>query len=232
VKLKILKMAALMALAGIPSAWGASDSSSADFFEKSIRPLLTENCYKCHSAESEKIKGGLRLDTRDGIRQGGDTGPAVVPGDPEKSLLIKAVRYADENLQMPPKGKKLTPAQVAALEEWVKMGAPDPRDKPQAPIAAARKEKHWAFQPVQSPVVPIVKNKAWVKTPIDNFILSKLEAARLAPSAPADKRTLIRRATFDLIGLPPTPAEVEDFLRDNSPEAFARVVDRLLASPH
>ena len=221
-----------MTLAAIPPAWGASDTSSADFFEKFIRPLLTENCYKCHSAESEKIKGGLRLDTRDGIRQGGDTGPAVVPGDPEKSLLIKAVRYSDENLQMPPKGKKLTPAQVSTLEEWVKMGAPDPRGKPQAPIATARKEKHWAFQPVQSPAIPAVKNKAWVKTPIDNFILSKLEAARLAPSAPADKRTLIRRATFDLTGLPPTPAEVEDFLRDNSPEAFARVVDRLLASPH
>ncbi len=207
--------------------------SQLQFFENKIRPVLAEHCYKCHSQRAEKVRAGLLLDTREGVLKGGDNGPAVVPGDPEKSLLIKAVRYTDPDLQMPPKDKKLLDAQIADLEAWVKMGAPDPRV-----ATAAQKswvdpnKKHWAWQPLTKPAVPEVKNSAWAKSPVDNFILAKLDEKNLKPNPPADKRTLIRRATFDLIGLPPTPEEVQEFLNDNSPDAFAKVVDRLLASPH
>ncbi|HMJ66395.1 MAG TPA: PSD1 and planctomycete cytochrome C domain-containing protein, partial [Candidatus Binatia bacterium] len=204
-----------------------------DFFENKIRPLLANNCYKCHSQNAEKVKGGLLLDTRDAVLAGGNTGPAIVPGNPDKSLLIQAVRYTNPDLQMPPKGEKLTEAQVADLVAWIKMGAPDPR----AATTEQKKwidsnRKHWAFQPVQKPTVPEVKDAAWAKTPIDKFILAKLEDKGLKPSPPTDKRTLIRRATFDLIGLPPSPSEVLDFLSDDSPEAFEKVVQRLLDSPH
>jgi len=213
----------------------AADLSPAQlqFFENHIRPVLAENCYKCHSQQAEKVKGGLLLDTKEGVLKGGDTGPAIVPGDPEKSLLIKAIRYTDADLQMPPKGNKLPDTAIADLAAWVKMGAPDPRS-----AAAAQRnwvdsgKKHWAWQPLTGPSVPTVADAAWPKTPIDNFILAKLEEKDLKPNPPADKRTLIRRATFDLIGLPPTPEDVDDFLKDESPDAFAKVVDRLLASPH
>ncbi len=214
----------------------AARAEDFEFFEKHVRPVLVENCYKCHSATSEKVKGGLLLDSKDGLLDGGDNGPAIVPGDPEKSLLIKAVRYTDKDLQMPPKDKKLADAQIADLVTWVKMGAPDPRTnkvaapKPPYDFAAARKQ--WAFHRPEDPPVPAVKNKKWVKTPIDAFIEAKLEEKHLSPAPSADKRTLIRRATFDLIGLPPTPQEVDDFLKDKSTNAFATVVDRLLASPH
>jgi cytochrome c553 len=203
------------------------------FFENRVRPVLVENCYKCHSRQAEKVKGGLLLDTRDGVLKGGESGAAIVPGDPDKSLLIKAIRYADPDLQMPPKDKKLSDPQIEDLVAWVKMGAPDPRV-----ATLAQKEwsdsskKHWAWQPVKKPVVPEVKDSAWAKTPIDNFILAELEEKELKPNPIADKRTLIRRATFDLIGLPPTPEEVDAFVKDESPDAFAKVVDRLLASPH
>ncbi len=211
-----------------------------EFFEKNIRPVLVENCYKCHSATSEKLKGGLLLDTKDGLLKGGDTGPAIVPGDAEKSLLIKAVRQTDDDLKMPPGGKHLTDAQIADLVAWVKIGAPDPRVATQAvAVAAAPKStydfvaarRQWAFQKPKDPPPPPVKDKRWIKSPIDQFILAKLEEKNLSPAPPADKRALIRRATFDLIGLPPTPKEVADFLNDKSPKAFAKVVDRLLASP-
>src|SRR5262249_47360981 len=150
-----------------------------------------------------------------------------------KSLFIKAVRYTDENLQMPPKGKRLSDEQVAALEAWVKMGAPDPRTgKPETQNSKLRTEQHWAFQPIQQPAVPTVKNKRWVRSPVDAFILAKLEEKGLAPSPRADKRTLIRRATFDLLGLPPTAEEVKAFEHDSSPDAFARVIERLLDSDH
>src|SRR5581483_5139048 len=214
-----------------------NDAAGVEFFESKIRPILVDNCYKCHSRQAAKPKGGLLLDTRDGLRQGGDTGPAIIPGDVEGSLLIKAVRYTDDDLRMPPKNKKLAPDQVASLEAWVKMGAPDPRLAPasgtNAPVASIREKarSHWAFQPIRQPKIPAVKNKAFIRTPIDNFILSRLEQAHLHPSHKADKRTLIRRATFDLIGLPPTPEEVAAFEADNSPDAFSHVVDRLLASP-
>jgi hypothetical protein len=221
--------------ATMKAATAADDPAGMEFFENKIRPILVDNCYPCHSQQSPKIKGGLRLDSREGLLKGGDTGPAIKPGDVEQSLLIKAVRYTDDNLRMPPKNKKLAAAQIADLEAWVKMGAPDP-GVTQGGVANVetirdRARSHWAFQPIREPSVPVVRNKRFVRTPVDNFILARLEAAKLRPSPMADKRTLIRRATFDLIGLPPTPEEVAGFEADKSPEAFARVVDRLLASP-
>jgi hypothetical protein len=208
-----------------------------EFFEKKIRPVLTESCYGCHSAQAKKPQGGLLLDSRDAARKGGASGqPAVVPGDPEQSLLIRAIRYTDPKLQMP-YGGKLPDQVVKDFEEWVKMGAPDPRVL--APTAAGNwqpydfneAKKFWAYQPVKDHKPPPVKNAAWVRTPVDNFILAKLEEKNLKPVADADRRTLIRRATFDLTGLPPTPREVADFLADTSPQAFEKVVDRLLSSP-
>jgi hypothetical protein len=214
------------------SARAADDPAGIEFFENKIRPILVDDCYKCHSQQSAKVKGGLLLDTREGVLKGGDTGPAIKPGDPDQSLLIKAVRYSDPDLAMPPKNKKLSPEKIAALEAWVKMGAPDPRaGRSQAALIYEKARTHWAFQPVHEPAIPETKNARLVKTPVDNFVLARLEAANLHPSPEADKRTLIRRATFDLIGLPPTPDEVTAFEADRSPEAFAKVVDRLLASP-
>jgi mono/diheme cytochrome c family protein len=203
------------------------------FFENRIRPVFANNCYKCHSQQAPKAKAGLFLDTREGVLKGGENGPAIVPGDPEKSLLIKAVRYTDPDLQMPPKDKRLPDDAIAALVAWVKMGAPDPRTAALAQYNRTNSAKtHWAWQPLRKPPVPEVQDETWPKTPIDNFILAKLEAKGLKPNPPADKRTLLRRATFDLIGLPPTADEIADFLKDDSADAFAKVVDRLLASPH
>jgi hypothetical protein len=231
----LFRLSALSLLLVNP-ARASSDSAGIEFFEQKIRPVLADNCYKCHSSEAEKIRGGLRLDTRDGVLKGGDNGPAIVPGEPEKSLLIKAVRYADAELQMPPKDKKLAPEQIAALEAWVKMGAPDPRTNNAAGSATAetiaeKARQHWAFQPVHQSPLPVVKNMRWVRAPADAFILAKLESNGLAPSPQADRRVLIRRATFDLIGLPPTPEEVAAFAADKSPDAFEKIIDRLLASP-
>lgn len=236
-------MKKLLLLTLLSGAWmgqraiaGASDLTPAqtEFFENKIRPILVNNCYQCHSANAQKIKGGLLLDTKSGLLKGGDTGPAIVPGDPEHSLLIKAVSYTDSDLQMPKKGK-LSDEQIADLTTWVKMGAPDPRvaTTVQYQYAAGdTKANHWAWQPVKREALPQVSDPGWCQTPVDYFILAKLDAAGLKPSPPADKRTLIRRATFDLIGLPPTPEEVQDFVNDDSPDAFTKVVDRLLASPH
>ena len=210
-----------------------------DLFEKKIRPLLVERCYECHSADARKLKGHFRLDSREGLLKGGDTGPAIVPGAPEKSLLIQAVGYTDEDLQMPPK-HQLSAAEVASLEAWVKMGAPAPLNEIHAAASSSpayamdfvQARKFWSFQPVKDSPPPAVKSRSWAKSPVDNYILAKLEAKGLAPATPADKGTLIRRATFDLIGLPPTPEEIEAFVSDKSPNAFAKVVDRLLGSPH
>ncbi|MDQ3622409.1 MAG: DUF1549 domain-containing protein, partial [Verrucomicrobiota bacterium] len=206
------------------------------FFESKIRPILAGNCYKCHSLEQGKAKRGLTLDTREGVLKGGETGPALEPGDPQNSLLIKAVGYKDPDLQMPPKGEKLTPQQISDLTAWVKMGAPDPRDAPRnldaklTGLTDAAKS-HWAYLPVKRPAIPVNKNQQWCRTPVDAFILQKLEGANLLPSADADREALLRRATYDLIGLPPTPEEVNAFLADQSPKAFEKVIDRLLASP-
>ncbi|HKB00901.1 MAG TPA: PSD1 and planctomycete cytochrome C domain-containing protein [Gemmataceae bacterium] len=210
------------------------DPTHAEFFEKHVRPLLVGKCQECHGPE--KQKGGLRLDTRDAVLSGGESGPAIVPGDPVKSRLVQAVGYAD-TLRMPPK-QKLTAEQVATLTSWVKMGAPWPEAKDVRPAVTgsdfkitAQDREFWSFRPVREPALPAVKNGHWAQSAIDRFVLAKLEEKGLRPVGPADKRTLIRRVTFDLTGLPPTPEEIDAFLADDSPEAFPKVVDRLLASP-
>ena len=204
-----------------------------EFFERKVRPVLVEHCYKCHSAEAKKVKGGLRLDTRAATRKGGDTGPAVVPGDPNASLLLKALRYDD--VKMPPAGK-LPDAVVRDVETWIKNGAADPRDdagvaKAPAGIDIEAGRRFWAFQPPRAHPAPPVRDAAWPARKIDAFLLARLEEAGLAPSPEADRRTLIRRVTFDLIGLPPTPEEVEAFVADPSPGAYENLVERLLARP-
>jgi hypothetical protein len=221
------------------------------FFESKIRPVLVDACYSCHStAKDANIKGDLRVDTRVGLLKGGSGGkPAVVPGNPDASTLVQAIRYGDPDLLMPPK-KRLPPEVVKDFEAWVKMGAPDPRtDDPAATAVAGpgiagaahvykapapdsdEARAHWAFRAVQAPTVPDVKDASWVKNDVDRFVLAKLEERGLKPADRADRRTLLRRATFDLTGLPPTPEEVDAFESDGSPDAFAKVVDRLLASP-
>ncbi len=207
-----------------------------EFFERKIRPVLVEHCYECHSAGAKKIKGGLVLDSRAGVQKGGDTGAAISPGDPEASLLIQAMRHADPALVMPK--QKLPDHVIADFETWVKMGAPDPRAEDTVVVAQAKSaidwnkaREWWSFRPVKAPPVPGVKQKRWAKNDLDRFILARLEKANLKPAPDAEKRVLIRRATFDLIGLPPTPEEVDAFLKDKSRDAFAKVVDRLLASP-
>jgi hypothetical protein len=221
-------------LAATASRADAQDGTA--FFEARIRPVIVEHCYQCHSAAAKKPKGGLLLDSRQAIRKGGESGPAVVPGKPGDSLLVKALRYTDEDLKMPPKGR-LPASVVADFEKWIAMGAPDPRE---AAVIVAKKGKgidfaaagrHWAYQPLRPPALPSVKNRYWPATQLDILVLSRLEASGLSPSPPADRRTLLRRVYFDLVGLPPTMADVDAFERDASPEAFAKVVDRLLASP-
>lgn len=204
------------------------------FFEKRIRPLLVQKCYECHSAESTELQGDLLVDSRSTIRRGGTNGPAVIPGDADRSLLIQAVRYTNADMRMPPDAK-LSDIEIADLERWVKIGAPDPRSTitkhlgKQIDIAAAR--QFWSLRPITSPPVPFVKQGTWTRNDVDYFVLEKMEAQGLQPAAEADKRVLIRRATYGLIGLPPTPAEVAEFLADSSEQAFAKVVDRLLDSP-
>jgi hypothetical protein len=222
--------------AAVPAPGGVSkalDGRAVEFFEKKIRPVLAERCYQCHSAQAKKHKGGLELDTRAGLLKGGASGPAVIPGQVGESLLLKALRHGGD-LKMPPDGK-LPGAVVADFEAWVRMGAPDPRDGAAARPAAIDWDKarqFWAFQPPRKHPPPTVRDARWPKKLSDVFILAELEKRGLQPVRPATRRELIRRATFDLTGLPPTPEAVEAFLQDASPDAFARVVDRLLASPH
>src|SRR4051794_21579352 len=202
------------------------------FFEKKVRPVLVQQCYECHSAGAKKVKGGLLLDTREGTRRGGEQGPAVVPGDPEASLLVLAVRYEDENLQMPPK-HRLPDEVVADLEQWVRSGAADPRDDKavaRSDVDIEKGRQFWAFQPPQAVTPPTVQDAAWPRSDVDRFLLSAMEAKGVRPVGDADRAALLRRLSFDLTGLPPTPAEVEAFLADESPRAVEEVVDRLLAS--
>jgi hypothetical protein len=209
-----------------------------DFFEKKVRPLLAERCLECHSPE-KKVKGGLRLDTREGWAHGGDGGPAIVPGDLDKSLLITAIRYKDRDLQMPEK-RKLPDEEIAILEQWVKMGAPDPRlggvaaAKKQTGLSIEEGKKFWCYQPVQKPAIPAVKNTAWPRADLDRFILAKIEAANLTPAPDASPEALIRRLYYDLIGLPPTPEQIDAFTKaapSDRQAALAAVTDELLASP-
>jgi len=208
------------------------------FFNAKVKPLLEARCFQCHGAKVTEPKGGLRLDSRAAILKGGESGPAAVPGDVMKSRLIDAVNY--RTFEMPPKSK-LPAGEIAILTKWVKMGLPFSKGSgnPVAlPVAKfpleERKSSHWAWRPIRKPDLPRVRNRKWATTDIDRFILAKLEAKGLTPNPPADRRTLIRRAYFDLIGLPPTPKEVAEFVNDPAPtqKAFATVVDRLLASPH
>ena len=232
----VFRVSALGLLIGLLPLRGALASTSGDaFFETAIRPVLVEQCYQCHSAKAEKLKGDLLLDSRDGLLKGGKHGPVLVPGSPDASKLIEAIRWTNADLKMPPK-RQLSQRQVESFVNWIKMGAPDPRTEapqpaPAPPVDLTAARASWAFGIPRDHPVPSVHDPGWCRSPIDHFILSQLEAKGLRPAPPADRRTLIRRAYFDLIGLPPAPAEVEEFVSDPSPGAFARVVDRLLASP-
>lgn len=232
-------------------AFAQTEAAGIEFFEKKVRPVLVSRCLECHSSET-KIKGGLSLDSRDLILRGGDSGPAMIVGQPERSRLIEAIRYQNQDMQMPPKNP-LPAAEVQALEAWVKMGAPDPRRvsaglvaKPAMGMDLKTGREFWSFKPLSDSRPPEVKNPSWVRTPIDAFILARLEAAQLTPAPAAEARTFIRRATQDLTGLPPTPDEVQVFVNECAREwghpadakepavasaAVARLIERLLASP-
>ncbi len=226
-----LALSALLAAATFASSGRAADKDS-EFFENKIRPILATHCYECHSANASKVKGGLLLDTRDGLRNGGNTGPAIVPGDPGKSLLIKALKH--EKLKMPPR-KQLPEAVVADFTRWVLMGAADPREASVSSLyrRMTREEAQtfWAFQPPRKTEPPTPKSD-WARSRIDRFLLARLEEKGLQPARDADRQTLLRRLTFDLIGLPPSPEEIEAFAGDKSDRAIEKVVDRLLASKH
>ena len=217
----------------ISGAQAADDNVGLEFFESKIRPVLVQHCYECHAADSKPLQAGLRLDTREAMRKGGDTGPSVVPNAIDESLIVAALKY--EDYEMPPSGR-LPDSVIQDFETWINMGAPDPREgkavAAQAGIDFDKAVEFWAFQrPVKAPL-PTVNDTSWPHNEIDHFVLARLEQESLPPVPQADRRTLIRRATFDLLGLPPTPAEVDAFLADDSPDAYAKLIDRLLSSPH
>ena len=223
------------AAAAADEAW---DRGQLDFFEARIRPVLAEHCYRCHSARADKLKGGLRLDSRAGLLKGGDSGTAVLPGDAAKSRLIEAVRYGDQETAMPPAGK-LPEAVVKDLEIWVGMGAPWPPEvatpaggEKRGPDFDKLRREHWAYQPRRAVEIPQVRDKAWARGDIDRFVLARLESQGLKPVADADRVTLVRRVYFDLIGLPPTPEQIDAFVNDTALDAYKKLVDGLLASPH
>lgn len=212
----------------------AAADPNIEFFEKRIRPVLATQCYECHSAEAKRLRAGLLLDTRDGVRKGSETGPVIFPGKPGDSKLIQALRYTMPKLKMPPKGK-LPDSVIADFEKWIALGAPDPRTgssitKKNTALEEGR--RFWAYQPPRPPAIPSVKDATWPQSDIDRFLLAKLESKGLRPVGDADRIALIRRVYYDLIGLPPTPEQVDAFVNDKRPEAFARVVDELLASRH
>jgi hypothetical protein len=228
---------ALLILAtAAPRAGADSTADGNEFFEKKIRPILIDQCGKCHGGT--KPKGKLSLTSREALLKGGDTGPAMVPGQPEQSLLIKAIRYTDDVLRMPPRSK-LPDSQVTDLTAWVAIGAPWPNSAAVAGGPTGKetfnlkeRRKHWAWQPLHAVTPPPVRSVTWTQSPIDAFILAGLEANGSTPAPPAERRSLIRRLTFDLIGLPPTPAQIDAFLADRAPDAYERLVERLLSSPH
>ncbi len=227
---------ALLAAATSSAHAAVPDAAGLDFFEKKVRPILVERCYECHS-EGKKVKGGLRLDLREGWAKGGDTGPAIVPGKPEESLLLTAIHWKDRDLEMPPK-KKLPAAEIAVIEDWVKLGAPDPRDaavaKKQHGLSLEEGRKFWSYSPLTPPAVPAVKDAGWPRTDVDRFILTKLETQNNAPAPDAAPATLARRLYLQLNGLPPTPAQVDAFVADAATDrqaAMRKTVDALLASP-
>jgi cytochrome c553 len=219
-----------------PAATASAQQQAITLFETRIRPLLAANCQACHG---ETATAGLRVDSREALLRGGDTGPAIVPGDPEKSPLLKAVQHADGFPRMPRGRAKLAAADIEALAEWIKTGAVWPASAAAVPAPAVAHERvitaeqraYWAFRPLAKPAPPVVRRTGWARTDIDRFILARLEQDGLAPVGPADKLTLLRRATLDLTGLPPSPDDVDAFLKDDSPDAFSKVIDRLLESP-
>ncbi|MEO8494484.1 MAG: DUF1549 domain-containing protein, partial [Planctomycetota bacterium] len=198
-----------------------------EFFERQVRPILVEKCLSCHGAN--KTKGGLRLDSRAAVLQGGEGGPVAIAGQPEASRLVKAIRYDDE-LQMPP-DKQLQAGEIAVLARWIELELPWPADQPLLESRPDASETHWAFQPVRKSEIPMLEAEDWSRTVIDRLILAKLRDAKASPSEQAARHTLIRRATYDLTGLPPTPDEVAEFVASDAPDAYERLVDRLLASP-
>ena len=217
--------------------WSAEPTTKAlQFFESNIRPVLVDSCYACHSEQAKsagKLQAGLLLDTRDGTLKGGESGPAVVPGDLEKSLLIQAIRH--ESFEMPPKSK-LADNVITDFEKWVKEGAADPREGTaqieSAQIDIEQGREHWAFQPLTKSDIPQVRKQEWVSNKVDRYILSRLEQQNIVPNEKASRRVLIRRLYFDVCGLPPDPAEIESFVNDPDPQAYEKLVDRLLGSEH
>ena len=210
----------------------AETQQGIEFFEKKIRPVLVRHCYKCHSAKSKNVRGELLLDTRAGMRRGGESGPAVIPRKAEASVLIDAIRY--EGFEMPPK-QRLPKSVVADFLKWIQMGAPDPREGGEvaksADIDLEKGRQFWSFQPIRDPQVPSVKDATWARTEIDRFIRHRQEVKGIRPVADASRRVLIRRAYFSLIGLPPSPEEIDRFLADKSPKAYEELIDRLLERP-
>jgi len=232
-------MALINRAAWIGSLFLASSALAAtpgiDFFEKEVRPVLVKHCYKCHAADAKKVKGGLLLDTKSGWSIGGDSGPAVIPGDIEKSLLIRGITHKDNDLKMPPK-YRMKPSEIDALRQWVKMGAPDPRTsgpskKKIEEIDLAKGRDFWSFKARARPKPPVVRDSQWPQGDIDRFILAALEAKGLTPAPQADPQSLLRRLYIDLTGLPPMPKQIDAFVADPSPKAYARLVDELLSSP-
>lgn len=238
-RVRSLLLVCCVLLTPVGEAAAESNEEGLTFFEKSIRPVLVKHCYECHSAEAAargKLQAGLLLDTKQGMLTGGESGPAVVPGDAKKSLLVAALRY--ESYEMPPSGR-LPAAVIENFVQWIAMGAPDPRENTAAapvPRRAAfqitpEDRGHWAFRPVRPTPPPSVTDAGWVRDELDRFVLAKLERAGLRPNAPADKFALLRRTSYTLTGLPPTPDEISAFIADDAPDAFEKVVDRLLDSP-
>lgn len=221
---------------GLLHAEPSADEASHEFFEKEVRPILVARCFECHAGGDKEPRGGLRLDSRDALLKGGDTGPAVSLENPSNSLLLSTINYG-ELYQMPPKSK-LPPEEIAVLTKWVERGAPwSPNVKSAEGTVkpfdiASRKQEHWCWQPIADVAVPGVNDTAWPLTDVDRFLLAGMEAKGLHPTVPADKLVLLRRVYFDLIGLPPTPEEIEAYLKDERPKAFEAVVDRLLGSVH
>jgi len=220
------------------------NSDQIDFFETKIRPLLANNCFACHSQKANskgKLKAGLYLDSHKGLIRGGDSGPAVSPGKPDQSRIVEAVLYRNEDMAMPPKGK-LPEQQIALIRQWVEMGAPWPESDDEVVAESSVnsepydwnkfRNEHWSFKKIQNPSPPQLQNDNWSKNPIDNFVFSRLKENQLTPNEPAIMRNLIRRAYLDLIGIPPTPEQVNSFLNDKSPDAFSIVIDDLLESEH
>ncbi len=222
---QVVMLGWVIAWALVPVAW--SQDRGLEFFEKKIRPVLIKHCYQCHSAQADEVQGELLLDSRQGILQGGASGPAVVPGKPQESLLLEALRY--ESLEMPPEGK-LPDHIIRDFERWILLGAPAPEGK--KPVKSYPPSRnHWAFRPVKQPSLPKVQNPQWCWTAVDRFVLARIEAQALSPGREASEEVLVRRLYLDLWGLPPTPEQLEEYFADSQPGRWQRLVDRLLADP-